>query len=365
MDRAVADWFITKTTASVVAFGDEGDSEIVATFNVSSNQAESNYMAINFLEFETCNSTSYGEHLNGTVGNIADTDNEDYKNVEVGISIEKDTIVESGAWSWTNNTNAQLAFCTRVDLVTGTAFGGLTGLEGPLADIIPVSVGYVKVMYSLDIDMSNNFEVSISAEETEALTDTQTTTVTYDVSACQCILADKVCIEGEIPALSQNSLLDICVYPETSDIVIRSVLNFALQQGDLAVTFVSPDSINALTTVSDVNQKTVSISTVLISAFFLNPVAITAAGTVVLTFADTGGARQLSNIGSSTSNERQLQDEIADGTGAFALVVTLARADEVALEDEEIEASTALQISAYNGAVASFTIIIAAFNGLL
>ena len=357
-----ADWFITKTTPSTIAFGDDGGSEIVATFNVSSNQADSEYLAINFLEADTCNTTSY-DSLSGNVTSVEDTDNIDYKDVSIGISIDKDTITESGAWNWTNATFAELAFCTRVDLVTGLAFGGLDGLTGPLADVLAQSVGYVKVMYALDIDMSNNFEVSIAAEETEALTDEQATTVTYDVNACQCTLDDLVCLT-ETPPLNQNSLLNVCVYPEQSDIIIRSLENFALQQGDLAVTFVSGTTVNALTTVSAVNQARISISTVLISAFFLNPTPITAAGMVVLTFGDTDGTRQLSAIGSGARDGRQMQAAAEDGTGTFDVEATLVPLGEEVKEVQAIDESSAMLLSIFNGGVAAFAMA-SAMAGLM
>lgn len=349
-----ANWFITKTTPSTIAFGDDGGSEIVATFNVSSAQAQSQFLAINFLEVDTCNTTTY-DSLNGTVTSVEDTDNAAYKDVSIGISINKDTITESGAWNWTNATFAELAFCTRVDLVTGTAFGGLDGLTGPLADVLAQSVGYVKVMYALDIDMSSNFEVSIAAEETEALTDEQATTVTYDVNACQCTLDDMVCLT-ETPPLNQNSLLNICVYPDQNDIVIRSLESFYLQQGDLAVTFVTGDNVNALTTLAytPVTRQKVSISTVLISAFFLNPTPITAAGMVVLTFGDTDGARQLSAIGSGARDGRQMQAAAEDGTGTFDVEATLVPLGEEVKEVQAIDESSAMLMSIFNGGVAAF-----------
>jgi len=352
VERSAAAWFITKTTPSTIAFGDDGESEIVATFNVSSDQASSEFLEINFLEADTCNTTTY-DSLSGNVTGIADTDNADYKDVSVGISIDKDTITESGAWNWTNATFAELSFCTRVDLVTDLDFGGLDGLTGPIADVLARSVGYVKVMYGLDIDMSTNFEVSIAAEETEALTDEQATTVTYDVIACQCTLDDKVCLT-ETPALSQNSLLNICVYPEQDDIIIRSLESFALEQGDLAVTFVSGTTVNALTTVSPVNQKTISISTVLISAFFLNPSPVTAAGMVVLTFGDTDGARQLSVIESGARDGRQMQAAPEDGTGTFDVEATLVPIGEEVKEVQAIDESSAMLLSIFNGGVAAF-----------
>jgi len=353
VERSAANWFITKTTPSTIAFGDDGGSEIVATFNVSKDQAGEEFLEVNFLEADTCNTTLYNS-LSANVTGVEETDNDDYRDVSIGISINKDNITESGAWNWTNATFAELAFCTRVDLVTDLDLGsGLDGLTGPLADVLAQSVGYVKVMYALDIDMSNNFEVSIAAEETEALTDEQATTVTYDVNACQCTLDDMVCLT-ETPPLNQNSLLNICVYPDQNDIIIRSLESFALQQGDLAVTFVTGEDINSLTNVNftDNNQK-VSISTVLISAFFLNPTPITAAGMIVLTFGDTDG-RQLSAIGSGARDGRQMQAGGEDGTGTFDVEATLVPLGEEVKEVQAIDESSAMLLSIFNGGVAAF-----------
>lgn len=362
-----ADWFITKTAASEIAFGDDSDSEIVATFNVSTSQASSTFMAVNFLEIDTCNSTLFDDYFNSTIFAAVDTDDNDYKNVPVGIAIDKDDVTTSLAWTWKNDTNAALEFCTRVDLVTGSAFDGLAdSIGGPIADTIAQSIGYVKVMYSLDIDMSSNFEVSIDVEETldAANEESQATQVTYTVIACQCTLSDKVCLDEEsISALNQNDLLNICVYPEESDIIIRSVEAFALVQGELAVTFITGDDVNALTTVAGEGEKTVSISTVVISAFFINPTPLTAAGTAVLSFGDTDGARQLASIGGGASVDGRQMQAGGEGTGAFDVSAELVPLGASADEVENIDPSSALMVDVHNGAFATFAM--AAVAGLM
>ena len=146
-----ADWFITKTTASELAFGDDSESEIIATFNVSSAQANNESIVVNFLEIDTCNTTLLEDYFNSTISAAVNTDSDNFKNVPIGIAIEKDTVTNSSAWTWKNTTNAGLDFCTRVDLVTSIVFDGLAdSIGGPIASTLAQSVGYVKVMYSFE-----------------------------------------------------------------------------------------------------------------------------------------------------------------------------------------------------------------------
>ena len=160
------------------------------------------------------------------------------------------------------------------------------------------------------------------------------------------------------------SVLNICVYPGQSDIIIRSVQYFALKQGDLALTFVNGDVVNALTTIIPVELQTVSISTVLISAFFLNPSPVTASGMVASTFENTDGGHQLSAIGSGASDGRQIQDA-EDGTGTFDVEATLIPAGEEAAQVLNIdEESSAMLLNVFNGAVATF-VMATALAGLV
>ena len=53
-------------------------------------------------------------------------------------------------------------------------------------------------------------------------------------------------------------------------------------QGGLAVTFITPVATNSLTSVSDMNEKVISISVAVISAFFINPADVKARGVVTL-----------------------------------------------------------------------------------
>jgi len=76
VERSAANWFITKTTPSTIAFGDDGGSEIVATFNVSKDQAGEEFLEVNFLEADTCNTTLYNS-LSANVTGVEETDNDD------------------------------------------------------------------------------------------------------------------------------------------------------------------------------------------------------------------------------------------------------------------------------------------------
>lgn len=356
---------ISKNGASRIGFADGDGSEIVATYNISAARATNDTIEVNFLEYENCNTTTYNNEFTEQIGTAEDTDNDDFKNVPISIKLEKDDISNStGVWYWTNATNADLKFCTRVDLVTDTTFSGLEGLVSPIADTLKKSLGYVKVKYFLKIDMTSDFSVDIEVEEDPEDTSDigQTAKVEYTVDACQCTLSDKECIEGG-ETLSQNELLNVCVFATQEDIIIRNVQRYLISQGDLAVTFITPESTNSLTTVSPLNQKVVSISTVLISAFFINPATVTASGTVTLAFGDTN-RRQLSRI--DVSEGRALQvGETGEGTGAFDISASLTPLGEEASDEyDNIDPSSALALNVDNGAVATFAMA-AAVVGLL
>ena len=356
---------ISKNGASTIGFQDGTGSEIVATYNVSAAQATDEFIEVNFLEFENCNTTTFNDEFTETIGAATDTDNVSFKNVPISIKLEKDDIANSaGVWTWENATNADLKFCTRVDLVTNTVFSGLEGLVSPIAETLKKSLGYAKVKYHLKIDMTNDFTVDIEVEENpEDESDVgQTAKVTYTVDACQCTLSDLECIPGG-ETLSHNELLNVCVKAQQDDIIIKNVQNYLISQGDLVVTFITPTSTNSLTTVSTLNEKVVSISTVLISAFFINPATVTASGTVTLAFGNTN-RRQLSRI--DVSEGRALQvGETGEGTGAFDISASLTPLGEEASDEyDNIDPSSALALNVYNGAVATFAMA-AAIVGLL
>ena len=304
-----ASWSISKTSPSTISFDDDVESEIVATFNISSAQANNDTISVNFLEFDTCNTTRYNGNLTANVGGALDTGNDNYKEVPVGIAINKKTISTSGLERWINDTHTELKFCTRVDLLTDSPISGLeTSVAGPLADIYARSVSYIKVMYQLDIDATSNFEVSIAVEEADGDESdvNQSASVSFAVNACQCTVPDKVCVSENYPAMNQNEVLNVCVYPIATDVIIKKVMRYEISQADMVIAFITPESTNSLTTVADEGQAKVSISTVLISAFFINPRTITASGLVVLSFADTDGARQLKHF-DPMRNDRLLQ----------------------------------------------------------
>ena len=354
---------ISKNGASTIGFADDTESEIVATYNISAAQATNETIEVNFLEFEHCNTTVFNTQFTEQIGTAEETGDDDFKNVPISIKLEKDDIYNvTGVWAWENATNADLKFCTRVDLVTNTTFSGLEDLESPIAETLQKSLGYVKVKYHLNIDMTNDFTVNIEVEENpEDESDIgQTAKVTYSVNACQCTLSDKKCNKE---TLSQNELLNVCVSAEQDDIVIKNVQRYLISQGDLAVTFITPTSTNSLTQVEGFDKEVLSISTVLISAFFINPAQVTASGIVTLAFGNTD-TRQLSRIDASEGRALQV-GETGEGTGAFDISASLTPLGEEASDEyDNIDPSSALALNVYNGAVATFAMA-AAIVGLL
>ena len=149
--------------------------------------------------------------------------------------------------------------------------------------------------------------------------------------------------------MNQNEVLNVCVYPTASDVIIKEVRRFSIDQGDMAVTFITPDSRNALTTVADEGTAKVSISTVLISAFFIDPATITAKCLVVLSFADTG-SRQLTHIGSKDGDSLLQVGNDEAGQGVFDVSLELATEDSDADGLDEIDPSSAI-VNVYNSAL--------------
>eukprot|EP00814_Leptocylindrus_danicus_P022615 CAMPEP_0116046024 /NCGR_PEP_ID=MMETSP0321-20121206/27989_1 /TAXON_ID=163516 /ORGANISM="Leptocylindrus danicus var. danicus, Strain B650" /LENGTH=130 /DNA_ID=CAMNT_0003527513 /DNA_START=18 /DNA_END=410 /DNA_ORIENTATION=- len=128
----------------------------------------------------------------------------------------------------------------------------------------------------------------------------------------------------------------------------------------MVIAFITPESTNSLTTVADEGQAKVSISTVLISAFFINPRTITASGLVVLSFADTDGARQLGNF-DPMRNDRLLQTGEQAGHGVFEVSLELASEGGDVEEYDEIDSSSSIR-NISNNALAAFVMISALFG---
>lgn len=285
-------------------------------------------MKINFLEHESCETAEYNDYFNST-STYGDFAYGGFVDVNVGMHLYKENITESPAWNWDENQDylANLKFCTRVDLLFSEAFNGTEAVvvDNPIADVLSRSVGYVKVKYDISVNMLSGFSISIEAEETEASTDSQVTRVTYGVEACHCDNTSEECL-ADPPVINQNSVLDICIKPEgTEDIVIKSVERFSLTQGLLSTALINGGNRNPIITVSEEGRRTVIVSTIMLSVYFLDPAPVQVSGTAVLDFKNTG-RRQLAKFdaGIKSPSEGRFLQEIVEGVGDFSINVQLA-----------------------------------------
>merc|ERR1712232_389096 len=164
----------------------------------------------------------------------------------------------------------------------------------------------------------------------------ETETVDYDVDACECVPSTKVCL-SQVQAYNQNSELNICVFtPENDDdIQIRDIKDMNLKENTAGITLraIEDYTSNAITSVSDGNEKRMLVSTRIVSAFFTYLVGtgtLEISGTVTIEF--VGGRKLMTLQGAS---DRVTQEE-GDGEGTFEMEVNLSPGEEPTAESSSI-----------------------------
>jgi len=354
---------IYKADNSTVGFGDD-DTDIMLPIRVSTLFADGENVGVSFYDLETCKTDNLNYLFNATVDPTDETAfGEAFANVNVSIAIIKDQIMDSAIWSWDgeNDTKGLMGFCVKVNLLVENTLG--------IGNSDFMTVGYIKVKYDLTVDMLAGFSLTIQAEETASDEDEQDTQVNYDLNACQCDPTSKECLsDPEDMVISQNSVLDVCISPETDDIVISKITAFSLTQGDFALYAIQNSVNSALTKVSGEKSDTILVTTVMISVFFINPSPVKVQGVAILSFADTNGGRQLSVFrndfdgGNNQEGYRALQQDVGDGQAQFSLLVSLSK---VQVEEKEqdavlIDAGPAINIDLFciNTVVATAMLVV-------
>lgn len=349
-------WSILKNESSSIQFSDSG-SEVVAKFLVSDEQASSDHMQVTFLDFDTCNSTTLDQHFNFSLSPAYEY-GDGLSGVDVSLTLNKDSITNSSAWAWQDGKDdtAILTFCTRVDLLADDAFDmTYGGEEGIMSPSYSHSVSYVKVLYNMTIVMSSDFYLVVDVDEEEPDREQQTTKVDYSITACQCDIVTQQCInDPQKRILRQNSLLNICLQADSEDVVINDIIDLSMRQHDLAITFISGNVKNPLTSVVNLGTKMTIISANLLSLFFISPAPLVLEGAAVLRFADTGNARRLTNLRAGKTNDRDMQESVST-EGTFGVTVELQGDD----EENEIEVPSAMATSNfYAGSFSLFAVAV-------
>ena len=287
-------------------------------------------MRINFLDFDTCEDVLYNPYLNESIGvaEIVPGTSEALSDVPVNITFVRTIIEQAPSWKWTNSseTHANFQFCARVDLLADGFDFSATPEEhfgnNVLKPILFQSVSYIKVLYNLTVDMTQNFSVEIETEEVLTADDVQQAAVAYNIFACHCEYSSQECYaQGSSPALSQNSLLDVCLeVDETEDVVISSIWQYSLKQASLELSMITDGNSNSLTSLSGLESNKVMISSALMSVFFIDDsVDVVASGVAILKFQNTN-RRELSLV---QVGRRMQENSSLDGQGAFTVEVDL------------------------------------------
>ena len=133
------------------------------------------------------------------------------------------------------------------------------------------------------------------------------------VSACECDASTRECKDSP-SALSQNSPVTLCVFTNSTEVVIGDIKSMKLSQGSLAYDAITNSNpLNSFTSKSEMGTQREVVSTRLISAFFLDPTtAVTVSGTAIMEFVGVG--RKLVKFVSRALEEDDIGAE-ADAAG--------------------------------------------------
>jgi len=117
-----------------------------------------------------------------------------------------------------------LNFCVRTQTFTLDANGDKD-----------ISVSFIDSNIALSYDLSSNdFQVQDNTVVKDAIEETETNVVTkYKVDACRCSKESSDCLIGTLPDLSQNGLVYVCLYPNSTDVKISNFDMKFVQDDDL------------------------------------------------------------------------------------------------------------------------------------
>lgn len=153
------------------------------------------------------------------------------------------------------------------------------------------------------------------------------------VNACLCNIADSTrpCLENP-PATAQNSAVNICVYTDSTDVVINQIKTMTLSQAGISFAAVTDGAGTSISSISGMGTQREYVITRLVSVFYsdtdTNP-SVDVNGEAVLGFSNT--QRKLVNLRGADNDHRVAQaDETTTGEGTFELSMDLAPVDEEA-----------------------------------
>jgi hypothetical protein len=176
------------------------------------------------------------------------------------------------------------------------------------------------------------------------------------VDAYECDAGTHLRIDNP-PAISQNSLVTICIESTFDDIIVGDIKDLTLSQSSSGVTIEAiknSEAKNSFTAVSSIGTKKAVVSTLLISAFFLDPSTIVISGVVTLEFGS--GMRRLVRIGSSAkkATDRFLEVEEQNELGEFALSLDISDGYHGDAESAAFQTKTSFVIALFSAVVGAW-----------
>lgn len=336
--QAYLDWKISMIGDVDVNFDEDNSSEEINFYlNISEAQVDE-LQPITIHQYDDCNSNKIPtDVLQATAMIEAATTIEaspGYKQVEVMLDAKIDNVFNNNdvfkQKTGSNKETAYLSFCVAANLgEIDVYYGGAKSSS---------SISYLHILFNITISLSQGFQttsvdiVEIGPEDIE-----DDVKVSYNLASCECVPSSKICLsEDEVVIYNQNSELNICVFnpDDEDDIQIRDIKTMDIEQNTgITLRAIDNYAANAITSVSDGNEKRMLVSTRTVSAFFTdeNAAQLLIRGIAIIEFVD--GRRLMTMHGDSG---RVIQEE-GDGEGSFQLEVNISPAEESTTESSSFQ----------------------------
>jgi len=283
------DWSITFTEGSTEAVTDDSEVKILQQYVVG-NEGK---IVVEVFDYDCATKDETGL-FDPTYVSLAD--GEKYK-LDVTVDIAEDKIMGSSYWT---ADSGQLKLCVKVQLWEGEQ-----------------AVSFYETQVELTIEMTVNFDNTVSVTKLVPASETTETNLWYDIAACLCYSDDTSC--AVTPEIKQNEQFSLCLYPTHSEIAIVEVQSVDLKQDGTTVSSpVKESTTDALSRLA-VNGTVHTLTTWSLSTFYAaeNPGDVTASGVLKLAFVDAQADRRLRIV---DSKGRRI---LTTDTGSFEITLDL------------------------------------------
>lgn len=211
---------------------------------------------IKAYNFSTCKDDSYSTDIietsfGGTIESVT------HDVVLVTVDLKTSNFSEYSSIYTENplNDTANIWFCI---------FAGIGKVTHTTNDTIgKASISYVKLKFDLTVNLAVGFSsVDIDVDEIEAASARSEETLEYTVTAYECDAGTQICYDAP-ETKTQNSVLDICIFTNTTDADIRDIKELTLSQSHgIAYRAISDfNATSAITVKSTIDTKMEMVST--------------------------------------------------------------------------------------------------------